>query len=141
MSQCWSKPYSFKQVLGKPIKNQQGEELGRVYDIVFDPQGRGPFAVLSQGGLWGVGGKLGAVPFTALTFDSDEYVTLNTTKEKLASAPSYKFSDLSYQKWGENVYRFFGLQPYWTEGGGIKEGRNASPENSMGSSTDGNQTP
>jgi len=137
MSQCWSKPYSFQQVLGTPIKNQQGEDLGRIRDIVFDLQGRVPFAVISEGGLWGVGGKLVTVPFNALSFDSDEYFTLNTTKEKLASAPIFRPNDLSNEKWAENVYRYFGLQPYWTEGRQKEEGGRAIQENSMGGSTEG----
>jgi len=136
-----SKPYGFQKALGKPVKDQQGEELGRIHDIVFDPQGRVPFAVLSEGGLWGVGGKLVAVPFNALAFGSDEYFTLNATKEELASAPGFNRNDLSDQKWAENVYRYFGLQPCWIEGGQIEESGSTAQEDSMGKGVEDNQIP
>lgn len=38
--------------------------------------------------------------------------------ERLESAPRFRLSDLAKQEWAEDVYRYFGQQPYWTEGGG-----------------------
>ena len=60
-----------------------------------------------------------AVPFNALSLGlGREYFVLNTTRERLASAPSFnEKKDLSNRAFAENVYRYFGQQPYWTEGG------------------------
>lgn len=119
MTQSWGKAYSFDQINGMVVKNQRGEELGRIHDIVIDSQGHVPFAVLSHGRYWGIGGKLVAVPFSALNFDQmEKYLVLNATNEKLDSAPAFRVGDLSNEKWAEDVYRFFGQQPYWTEEGG-----------------------
>jgi len=132
MAQSWSKEYSFDQIKGMPVMNMQMEDLGRVQDIVIDSQGHVPFAVLYHGGHLGVGGKLVAVPFNALGFDTrGKYLVLNSTKDKLDAAPAFKRSDLTDQKWAEDTYRFFGQQPYWMEGGG------AAQPGSMGATPDG----
>jgi sporulation protein YlmC with PRC-barrel domain len=116
MGQSWENANTFYQIVGTHVKNQQGEDLGRIRDLVIDRQGHIPFAVLSQGGHWGMGGKLVAVPFSALNFDqARKTVVLNATREKLDSAPALRGSNLSDKKWVEDVYRYFGQQPYWME--------------------------
>jgi len=41
---------------------------------------------------------------------------LNTTEDRLAAAPGFnQYSDMNNIEWDENVYKFFGVQPYWTE--------------------------
>ena len=119
MAETWGEAYSFNQkIRGTFVKNQEGQDLGKILDIVIDSQGHVPFAVLSHGGFWGVGGKLVAVPFSVLSFDRmGKDLVLNSTKEKLDLAPAFKESDLTNRKWAEDVYRYFGQQPYWTEGG------------------------
>jgi len=132
MAQSWGKAYRFDQIKGMAVKGPQGEELGKIQDIVIDTQGHVPFAVLYHGGYWGIGGKLVAVPFSALGFDPmGKYLVLNVAKEKLESAPAFKMSDLADQKWAEDTYRFFGQQPYWTEAGG------AAGAGAMGSTSEG----
>jgi len=116
MAQNWSKGYDFNKIVGTPIKNQQGEEMGKIRDLVIDSQGHVPLAVLSHGGFWGIDEKLVAVPFSALNFDqTGKELVLNSTRENLDSAPSFQVSDLSNEKWAEDVYRHFGQHPYWTE--------------------------
>jgi hypothetical protein len=39
--------------------------------------------------------------------------------------------DLTNETWAENVYRYFGRQPYWTEGGLVKEGMESMEEEPM----------
>ena len=131
MAQSWGKAYSFDQIKGTLVKNQQGQELGRINDIVIDTQGHVPFALLNHGGYLGMGGKLVAVPFSALSFDAmGKHLVLNASKEKLDAAAAFKMSDLADQKWAEDTYRAFGQQPYWTEGGAAQAG-------SMGSTSGG----
>jgi sporulation protein YlmC with PRC-barrel domain len=114
--QTWENANTFYQIVGTPVKNEQGETLGRMRDLVIDSQGHIHFAVLSHGGLLGIGGKLVAVPITVLNFEEEgKAVVLNSTKAQLDSAPAFKASNLSDKNWAEEMYRYFGQQPFWTE--------------------------
>lgn len=43
---------------------------------------------------------------------------LNTSREYLALASGFdESSDLDNPRWAEDVYRYFGQEPYWTIGG------------------------
>jgi sporulation protein YlmC with PRC-barrel domain len=109
-----SKAYDFNKIVGTPVKNLQGEELGKMHDVVINFHGHVPFAVLSHGGFWGIGGRLVAVPYRSLYFDQvGKDFILNYSEEKLDSASAFKASDISKKNWPEEVYRYFGQQPYW----------------------------
>jgi len=57
---------------GNDVYNSAGEELGSIKDIMIDvPRGRVAYAVLSRGGVLGIGDKLFAIPWGALTLDAD----------------------------------------------------------------------
>ncbi len=113
--------YRATQIIGTYVRNLEGETLGRIGDLLFDPQdtGRVLFAVIIHGGLLGVGGKLIAVPFPALTWNErDRAYDVNITKERLALAPGFyrdHWPDLHHRAWSEEVYRFYGQSPYWME--------------------------
>jgi sporulation protein YlmC with PRC-barrel domain len=130
MGPSWGKTFSLGQVIGMTVRTPEGQELGRVDDVVVDAHGKTVFAVLSHGGFMGMGGKLVAVPFGAVSFDKTErHLVLDATREKLDAAPAFRMSALSNEKWAEEVYRYFGQQPFWTTGGdAIKEGMGVSPE-------------
>jgi sporulation protein YlmC with PRC-barrel domain len=116
MAQISGRANLYDQIVGASVKNQQGEGLGKIRDLVIDSQGHVPLAILTHGGFWGMGGKLVAIPFSALNLDQKvkEFI-FNSTQEKLDSAPAFRVSDLSQKKWPEDVYRFFGQNPYWRE--------------------------
>jgi len=78
----------------------------------------------------GIGGKLIAVPFEVCSFDPmGPGFLLNVSREKLRSAPAFfRSTDLSSRKWAEESYRFFGLQPYWTDERHEKAGQPAIHE-------------
>lgn len=124
------KEYSVDHIQGKVVKSQSGDELGTIRDVVVDSRGRVSIAIIAQGSpswevnppgtewLWGlgIGEKSIAVPFPALSLDESKEVVLNATRDQLDSAPAYRLGDLSNEKQAESVYRFFGQEPYWTEG-------------------------
>lgn len=54
-------------VVGKKVENEHGENLGKIEDVVLDAsRGQIVYAVLSFGGILGIGDKLFAIPWTAL---------------------------------------------------------------------------
>jgi sporulation protein YlmC with PRC-barrel domain len=80
------------KLIGKSVRNAQDENLGKIEDLVIDVNNRRVhYAVLSFGGIAGLGDKLFAYPiglFRAAP-DSDELV-LNVDKAKLEQAPGFE---------------------------------------------------
>jgi sporulation protein YlmC with PRC-barrel domain len=103
--------------IGKEVKNMEGEDLGTVKDFVWDSKGRISFAVVSHGGFLGFGGKEVAIPYSALTYDNDkQYFTCAISKDRFAAAPEFESeAKLHDRSFAEEVYRYFGQHPYWTE--------------------------
>src|ERR1051325_12069608 len=57
---------------GDRVVNREGDDLGSIQDIMIDVQrGSVAYAVMSCGGILGIGDKLFAVPWNALTLDAD----------------------------------------------------------------------
>jgi len=113
------KTYELSRLLSESLENPEGRFLGRVTDFVVDSNGRIEFAIV-QIGFPEVGrdSKLVAVPFSALSRPEGKYYVLNTTRERLVSAPRFdEKKDLNNAAFAENVYRYFGLGPSWTDGG------------------------
>jgi type IV secretory pathway VirB10-like protein len=82
------------KLIGKPAVNSQDETIGNVNDFVTDRSGKVIGALIGVGGFLGIGEKHVAVRFEDLKFTRDDNdnvkVTLNISKEMLASAPAYK---------------------------------------------------
>ncbi len=111
-----SKSGETSELLGATVKNPEGEDLGIITDVVTGPEGRVAFAVLS---FWVSADmqKRVAVPFGALSCEEQDCV-LNASKDALDSAPTFvSEDDLAEPKLAEDIYRYFGVQPYWTEEG------------------------
>ncbi len=118
----WDRPHEFSEISLTFVKNPQGQYLGRITDLVFDPEGQITFAILSRPGIIGIPGNPIAVPFNTLSYDNkDRVCVLDLSWERLQSAPVFSKRDLSNRKWAEDTYRYFGQQPYWTEEGSQKE--------------------
>ncbi len=105
---------------GDRVRNQAGEDLGKVDEIMIDiPTGRVAYVVLSFGGTLGIGGKLFAVPWQVLQVDEDEKrFILNVDKRTLETAPGFdkdNWPDMADTTWAKGLYQHYGVQPYWDE--------------------------
>lgn len=113
------------RLIGAAIENIKGEKLGKISDLIYDSRdNRVTFAILSHGGVLGIGDKLIAVPITALTFRDEDNAILDITKDKLATAPSFeknKWPDMASRQWTEDTYKFFGVSPKWEHKGMERE--------------------
>ncbi len=104
-------------LMGKDVKNLQGESLGDVTDLIVDiGSGRLVAVIISSGGFLGIGDVLSIVPPTALKYaGSGEEVTLDVSKETLANAPHFKsdeWPDLTKVDYLGSVYTAYKVQPY-----------------------------
>lgn len=103
---------------GDEVVNAAGESLGEINHIMLDvPSGRIAYAVLSFGGFLGMGDKLFAIPWSALTLDTEQnHFVLNVDKERLKGAPGFDkdhWPSMAQEQWAAEVHRFYGANPYW----------------------------
>jgi sporulation protein YlmC with PRC-barrel domain len=79
-------------LIGATVKNPEGESLGSISELVLDPQdAKIKNAVVSFGGLLGIGSKTVAIPWNELTLQSDgKAVVIAMGKEELQNAPDWK---------------------------------------------------
>lgn len=100
-------------LLGNDVYNKDGEDLGDIKEFMLDmATGRVAYAVLSFGGVLGMGDKLFAVPFSALALDTvNKRFTLNVLKESLKDAPGFDkdhWPSMADKTWASGVHRFYG---------------------------------
>jgi sporulation protein YlmC with PRC-barrel domain len=105
---------------GDRVVNHHGEELGTIQDIMIDVQrGCVAYAVMSCGGLLGLGDKLFALPWNALTLDADrKCFVLEAGRERFEKAPGFDkghWPAMADSAWGTQVHDFYGVRPYWTD--------------------------
>ena len=102
---------------GNEVFNLEGEDLGDIKEIMLNVStGQVSYAVLSFGGFLGMGEKLFAVPWNALTLDTvNKRFTLNVPKERLENAPGFdsnKWPNMSDQTWAEGIHTYYGTEHY-----------------------------
>lgn len=103
------------EVIGVNVKNAQGENLGKIEEIVLDKlTGEARYVVLSFGGILGMGDKLFALPWNAIHYnDNHDCFMLSIDKEKLKMAPGFDkdhWPDMANTTWSRSIYSFYGLQ-------------------------------
>jgi PRC-barrel domain len=84
------------RILGRDIVSADGENMGRIVDVLFDDSGKPCAGVIDFGGFLGVGTRKIAIEWSALRFDLGEkkhVIVLDLGREQLKTAPEYKESD------------------------------------------------
>jgi hypothetical protein len=80
-------------ILGHPVADPTGKEIGRLVDVLVGADGEPQAAVIDFGGFMGVGGRKIAVQWSALHFtpaDAAHPITLDLTQDQIKDAPEYK---------------------------------------------------
>lgn len=109
---------SASTLIGDGVVNPEGEDLGKIEEIMLDIQsGRVAYLVLSFGGFLGLGDKLFAIPWDAVTLDTNRHVfILNVDKETLKKAPGFdknNWPQIGDSDWLTSIYEYYGYEPYW----------------------------
>lgn len=92
------------KMIGKEVQNSKGEKLGELHDLVIDVnRGFVPYAILSFGGILGMGEKLFVYPMTNFKPAKEDLLVLDVDKDKLKDAPS--FSKDKLPNFNDNVAR------------------------------------
>ncbi|MFQ3786178.1 PRC-barrel domain-containing protein [Halomonas sp. A29] len=103
---------SASTITGDDVCNMQDEKLGKIHDVMIDvAEGKIRYAVLSSGGFLGMGDRLFAVPWKALTLDKENRCfMLDVDVERLKNAPGFdkdnwpNMADASWNSTVENYY-------------------------------------
>jgi sporulation protein YlmC with PRC-barrel domain len=101
------------------VVNLAGQDIGRIEELMIDvTTGRVAYAVMSFGGFMGIGNKLFALPWSAVTVDeAKKRFVVNVTRESLDEMPGFDkdhWPDLGDLEYATGVYRQWGATPYWT---------------------------
>ena len=82
------------QITGMAVNNPQGEKLGKIDDLLIDQNGAVKYAILSHGGLLGIGDKLIPIPWKALKLGKEKTtLVVNIDEVALEKAPNFDPKD------------------------------------------------
>ncbi|WP_250507343.1 PRC-barrel domain-containing protein [Caballeronia sp. GAFFF3] len=126
---------------GISVRSSDGQDVGSLKEIMLDvTSGRIAYAVLSSGGFLGIGDKLLAVPWSALTLDTDNHCfRIDATAEQVRNSPGFdkdSWPSMADRVWASTVHQHYGREPYWSSdrtsdvgpGGAIPPGGVDAPE-------------
>lgn len=108
---------SAESIMDDKVINTEGEELGKFDDLMIDlEEGKIAYAALSFGGTLGMGNKLFAFPWQALTLRVHEHAfVLDVPKEVLKKAEGFDKNNwpVTSRESLSTIYGYYGYQPYW----------------------------
>ena len=83
----------YESLLGQGVRAQNGDDLGRIIDVIIDKDGRPRAAIIDFGGFLGVGSRKIAVDWRVLSFAADGKpgsITLLLNRNQVRVSPEYK---------------------------------------------------
>ena len=100
-------------LIGDDVYNHKEEDLGDIKEIMLDMRtGEVAYAVLSFGGVLGMGEKLFAVPWESLTLDTvNKRFLLDVDKDQLKNAPGFDkdhWPDMTSEDFTRELDTFYG---------------------------------
>ena len=104
-------------LIGDNVHNAQDEHLGDIKEIMLDMRtGKVAYAVLSFGGVFTIGEKLFAVPWSALKLDTvNKRFVLNVAKDRFQNAPGFdsdNWPNMADQSWIDSIRTYYGTTDY-----------------------------
>jgi sporulation protein YlmC with PRC-barrel domain len=113
---------------GTKVMSSDGEDVGKISDIMLDVRsGRIAYAVLSEGGFLGMGTTLHAIPWNALTLDTDqECFHVSIAAQQIKNDPGFDkdhWPSMADATWGTSVHQYYNRDPYWSASRTLDETR------------------
>ncbi len=103
-------------ICGRKVKDKDGNDLGKVDDLLIDDQERKVrFLRVEHGGFLGVGETKSFIPVDAITKITDD-VHINHSRDHVAKAPRYDPELVDDKTYYGNIYGYYGYMPFWGAG-------------------------
>lgn len=81
-----------KDILGKQVRNDHNEDLGRIEDLVITPGNVASFAIIGVGGFLGIGERRIAIPMRQLKPANGNFELPGATKDAVRAMPPFIYS-------------------------------------------------
>jgi sporulation protein YlmC with PRC-barrel domain len=106
------------RVIGTPVKDQMGDTIGKIEDVVLDKiDNEIMFGVVGFGGFLGLGEKFHPVPWSVLDYSEDaQAYVVPYTREQLEAAPNDTITELTREDgayYRDRAYDYYKVEPYW----------------------------
>ncbi len=106
-----------EDVRGRVVIDVNGEELGKVADLlVDDTASHVRFFLVEHGGILGIGATETFIPVDAITEITPDSVWVDRDMRTVAGAPQYDPEIGTEAEFYKDVYGYYGVAPFWTPG-------------------------
>lgn len=104
-----------EDVAGTDVFGLDGDRVGTIDRIMIDKQsGKVAYAVMTFGGMLGIGGAERPVPWSTLSFDVEKNgFRTDITEDQLRDAPVAEGTWHANREWEERTHTAFAAVPYW----------------------------
>jgi sporulation protein YlmC with PRC-barrel domain len=106
-----------EDVRGRVVIDVNGEELGKVADLLVDDSAsQVRFLLVEHGGILGIGATETFIPVDAITEITPDSVWVDRDMRTVAGAPQYDPEIGTETEFYQDVYGYYGVAPFWTPG-------------------------
>jgi sporulation protein YlmC with PRC-barrel domain len=84
-----------KAILGKPVVNDNGEQIGVVHDIIIAPDKSASFAIIAAHQFAGVSQHDVAIPIDQLDFVKGKLTLAGGTREAIKAMPAFQYAHVA----------------------------------------------
>lgn len=104
-------------IRGRVVRDKDGADLGKVDELLIDAQAHQVrFLLVEHSGFLGLGARDSFIPVDAISTITDTVVTINHTRERVASAPEYNPDLIDDRNYHDSIYGHYGAIPHWAAG-------------------------
>jgi sporulation protein YlmC with PRC-barrel domain len=100
------------------VIDSNGEEIGRLYDLLVDDAGEVRLVRVQEGGFLGIGTSMFLIPVEAVIRITPEVIRVDRDREQVAAAPAYDPDELADKSHLADVYSYYGYQLCWAGAAG-----------------------
>ena len=106
----WERTHRVSRIIGSDVHDKSGDKIGEIKDVVVDDKGSIRLAIVSTGGYLGVGERLHAVPWEAMTLGPKDDRVVDIDKAHLRAAPGFtskSWPNLGDERWMADNRRYY----------------------------------